>query len=443
MTVYLPVLLLIPDYFRLPIDGFPDPTFSQCAILPIGIAVLWKAVIRWEWNFSWLDFWILAYALWQFVSDFYNVGYRDAQNLFFDVVTLSLLPYICGKVLIESEGFRTAFARRFVWLLFLVGVISTYEFRMGESLFRPGFVRFFPGQDPAWFTQLRWGFGRIAGPLSHSILMGCILSTALLMCVWLARSGHWEPEFRWLGKIPFSKPQSIGGGLLIAMLMTLSRGPWLGAVFGVVIAAVGSASNYKRAMRYAVVLLVILGALTYVGGKVYIESTKEVETRPGVHFYNETEEVQSLAYRERLIDQYVAIAMQRPLWGWGRANWPTVPGLASVDNNYLFIALNTGLTGVAFFVAILAVGFWRLFASGFVDESLAPQERSFHFTLIGVILAVAVTTTTVYLGSQLYPLLFLFLGWADGCVIQRSAQVSAMARLQRNVSGLQTVRVLA
>ena len=41
--VYLPVLLLIPDNFRLPIDGLPDPTFSQAAILPIGFGVCCQA----------------------------------------------------------------------------------------------------------------------------------------------------------------------------------------------------------------------------------------------------------------------------------------------------------------------------------------------------------------------------------------------------------------
>ena len=41
LSVYLPVLLLIPDTFRYPIDGLPDPTFCQAAILPIGLGVCW------------------------------------------------------------------------------------------------------------------------------------------------------------------------------------------------------------------------------------------------------------------------------------------------------------------------------------------------------------------------------------------------------------------
>jgi hypothetical protein len=92
---------------------------------------------------------------------------------------------------------------------------------------------------------------------------------------------------------------------------------------------------------------------------------------------------------------------------------------------------------------MLAVGLWRLFVSGFLDESLSATERSFHFTLMGVMVAIVMSTTTVYLGSQLYPLLFLFLGWADGVVIQRTAQISAMTRMQTSAVGFQMQRVVA
>src|SRR5208283_2518388 len=108
IAVYLPVLMLIPDYYRLPIDGLPDPTFSQSAILPIGVAVCWRAIVRREWKPSVLDVCVFSFVAWQFISDFHNVGYIDAQNLGFDMVTLAFLPYVGGKMLIESKGMRVA-----------------------------------------------------------------------------------------------------------------------------------------------------------------------------------------------------------------------------------------------------------------------------------------------------------------------------------------------
>ena len=153
VAIYLPVLMLIPDYFRAPINGLPDPSFSQCAILPIGIALCWRA---WHggWKFTPMDVPVIAFVGWQFISDVYNVGYKDAQNMFFDSATLAVLPYMAGKALIEPAELRTTVARRFIWLLFIVSVVSIYEFRMGINLFRPG------GDSAGWpdrtATPLRW-----------------------------------------------------------------------------------------------------------------------------------------------------------------------------------------------------------------------------------------------------------------------------------------------
>ena len=61
-SVYLPVLMLIPDYFRMPIDGLPDPGFGQATILPIGIGLCWIAFVRREWRFSALDFFVVAFV---------------------------------------------------------------------------------------------------------------------------------------------------------------------------------------------------------------------------------------------------------------------------------------------------------------------------------------------------------------------------------------------
>src|ERR1700760_3371823 len=106
LAVYLPVLMLIPDYFRLPIDGFPDPSFSQSAIFPLTIALGWRAFVKREWKYSPLDLALWAFVVWELVSDLYNIGYKDAQNMFFDTVSLAVIPYMAGKVLIEPKGLR-------------------------------------------------------------------------------------------------------------------------------------------------------------------------------------------------------------------------------------------------------------------------------------------------------------------------------------------------
>lgn len=418
--VYLPVLLLIPDHLRLPIDGLPDPTFSQAAILPIGLGVCYSAISGRNWKWSWMDASVASFLMWQLSSDLYNVGISDAQNLGFDIIANSFFPYICGKALIESQGLRTRFVRRFVWLLFVVSMISVWEFRMASNPFRPLFAAYFPGQDSGWFIQTRWGIGRVGGPYGHAILMGAILSVGLMFAVWLWRSNLWERNLRIIGNVYFSKAQILTAGIAAAMGMTLSRGPVLGGLLGLVIASAAFQSRPARALLQRLALVVILLTGVYFASKAYTESEpgpEEILTK-GRSMADSSEVKQSTVYRAALFDRYLEIVLQRPWFGWGRANWPVVPGMSSIDNNYLFLALNNGIGGLALFCSMLLTAAFQLVRSGLSVASDAI-ERAFHFTLMGALVAVAITTASVFMGSQLYPLTFLLIGWADDCYIRQ------------------------
>jgi O-antigen ligase len=432
-VVYLPVFLIFPDYYTLPIDHFPDPSFIQAAIVPIGLGLCWKALVRKEWRVSLLDFGVLAFLLWQVVCEVYNTGYTKMPDLIFDLLTLAVFPYMGGKTLIEQTGFRAVFARRFVWSVFLVCLLSVYEFRLGVSLFRPTLGPFFPGQTPPWVTQLRWGFGRIAGPYGHAISMAVFVGIAYLLHRWLARMGLWERGFKWAESLPFSKAQILSGVLLAGLLMTLSRGPWIGIVCGAVLAAVGLRKNRGKALIRSLLILIVGGALLYTAGKAYLANVSAFE---GV------EEQASAAYRAILIGQYEDIVMLSPVFGWGRANWPLVTGMLSIDNNYLFVALGTGLVGLGLFVAMFLTGLWRIFASGYFPKSLPQGERTFRFTLMGILVSIAISTATTYISAHMYPLFFMLLGWSEICVIntQSSAAVKAEAPA---VAGYRCMRVVA
>jgi len=432
-SVYLPVLLLVPDYFRMPIDGLPDPGFGQATILPIGIGVCWIALFRREWRISTLDFFVLAFVAWEFISDLYNLGYKDAQNMGFDMLTLAVFPYMAGKALIEPAGMRTVFARRFVWLLFVVCLISLYEFKMGDNLFRPVVSRFFPGQDPGAFTQMRWGFGRIAGPYVHAIFMCAILGIGYLLCRWLTVTDQWERGFRWFGGLRLKKSKILTFGLLAGMFMTLSRGPWLGAACGAILASIGTAPNRRRGLKRALLILVGGGLLFYTAGKAYLD---------GVSAFEGVEEQASAAYRGVLLDEYDKIVMQSPIFGWGKLNWPKVPGMPSIDNNYLYTALGSGLVGAGLLVALLSMAMWRLFSSGYFVANLDPAERAFHFTMLGVIAGIALSTATCYLAAQLYPLLFVFLGWSEACVVFQPAPAE-VREAEPDTAGFGLMKVIA
>ena len=433
LQVFIPVLLILPDYYTLPIDHFPDPSFIQACILPIGIGLCWKELVKRRWKFTFLDLTVTAYFAWQIVCEVYNTGFTKMPDLIFDLLTLGMFPYMAGKVLIEQYGLRVKMAKQFVFMVFLVCVLSVYEFRMGVSLFRPTLGPFFPGQTPEWVTQLRWGFGRIAGPYGHAISMCVFVGFAYLLHRWLQRSGLWERNFKMTGTLPVSKTRILGIGLLAGMFMTLSRGPWLGVLCGVVLASVGLQKNRGRALKRSLLILVAGGAILYFAGKAYLANASAFE---GV------EEQASAAYRAILISQYEDIVMISPVFGWGRANWPQVEGMKSIDNNYLFVALGTGLVGLGLLTAMFLTGFWKIFWSGYRRGEMPLEERTFRFTLAAILLSIAISTGTTYISAHMYPMFFLLLGWSETCAALRESSLDAPS-LEQEESMFALMRVVA
>ena len=106
LKIYIPVLLLLPEYYRWVVPLLPDPTFSQAAILPIVVVFLWREGRAWK--FSAMDFLILSFAFFVGYSEYANAGYKEAQNLMFDMIGWVLFPYIAAKGLIEPKGMRVA-----------------------------------------------------------------------------------------------------------------------------------------------------------------------------------------------------------------------------------------------------------------------------------------------------------------------------------------------
>lgn len=418
LKVYLPVILILPDYYTLPVPGAPDPSFLSATILPLGAILCWKAFVKKEWKYSVVDFAVASFLIWQIVCEVYNTGYEKLPDLIFDLFTLAIWPYMGAKTLIEQTGRRVAFARKVVWSVFLVCVISIYEFKMGLSLFRLGLGPLFPGQTPAWVTQLRWGFGRIAGPYGHAITMAVFIGVAYLFHRWLCQIGAWERKFRFMGSHPFQKQQILTAGLLAGLFMTLSRGPWLGAIAGGVLASIGLRKQRGRALIRALLILVVGGSIVYYGGKEYLN---------GVSAFEGVEEQASAAYRVILVGQYEDIVMQSPIFGWGRANWPLVTGMLSIDNNYLFVALGTGLVGLGLFALMFMTSIGRIFSSGFFPLKLSPEDRTFRFTLLGILISIAISTGTTYIGMHMYPLFFSLLGWSEACAMRQTEAVAATA----------------
>jgi hypothetical protein len=412
--VYLPILLLLPDAF---LFGWPPLNFNEYALLPIGVVLCWWCLNgRWRWSLT--DAGVLLFIAWTIISDIHAGGLTDIVYRILKPIMIGLLPYMAGKLLIEQTGMRVAIIRRFVFCLFVDSIISVYEFRLGVNPFRMVFGRFFSTYDP-WFTQFRYGLGRIAGPFGHAIFMGAMLAVAIILHRYVMRFGLWERRFSWFPRLRIDKAKTMLVGLIAGSLMTISRGPWLATIVGLIIAFIGTAQNRWRAARLAVIVLVIGGGLVYLGGKSYVSTSQgDKESQ---------EELASAEYRTRLMAEYSDIASQQKLWGWGSTDWPHVPGMGSIDNWYLLLMLMYGITGLVLFVLMLLAAVVHLLWVGLLDNTLTLDQRGMLFTLAGIVISIAVAIATVFLGGQVFPALFLFLGWGDACLLYRPKRAPVVA----------------
>lgn len=433
LNVYLPVLLLCPEYYHYKIvQGLPELSFAHAAILPIAAVMLVRG-IRWRWSPA--DFLVFGFAFCVGFSEFWNAGYKEAQNLMFDMATSMVLPYVVAKALIEPLNLRAAFARRVASILFLVSLVSLFEFRMGRNPFRLLLDPFFPGQAPGWVTTLRWGFGRIAGPYGHAILAGILLLAGWRISRWLERSRQWEHEGSFWSRLPVMRGRVISLGLLGGLAMTMSRGPWLGALLAAGCGLIARARSRRQ------VLLALASGILLIGIPAGIAVYRYAAVgRAGA----KTAVQETAAYRKELIDKYVAIALQHSAWGWGRNTWPKVPGMPSIDNYYLLLALMHGLPAVGFFLALVAAMPLRLLADALGRMPLPAPGGELGITLAGIYLGIGLAVATVYMGNQVIPLFAILTGWSEGYLLANRIAVPAAPK-RRLVLGAQPAyrRVLA
>jgi O-antigen ligase len=390
VTVYLPTLLLLPGTYEMPIMGHFN--FDRLTILTIflfSIPTLWR---EWEWNIT--DFLLVAYIAIGFFSDYVNKDIAWARNAAFVSVCSDLLPYIVAKTCLRKLSVSVAAAKTLVACAVIVAIVSVYEFRMGANLFDRLMNPFFTLPLPS--IAFRYSFARIEGPWHHPILAGMIFAISYRLTRWLEWSRLWPGNVGWL---PISKVRFCKICVLVGSAMTLSRGPWAAAIVAALVIVI------FRARNRATMLLLITIAIVFLGPPIY----------SGVHSYvaaeSGDEAQQSAAYRSELLDEYVTIAEERPVWGWGTLGFPTIGGMESIDNQYLLDALTNGFYALAVFVALL------LWTPGQLAKFAWPRARddpatALAVTMVGIYVLIAFALTTVWLGAQMQPLLYLIAGWS-------------------------------
>lgn len=414
LDVYLPAIILLPDYFSTKIiPGVPPLNFNQAAMLPCALLFFMFNDRKWKWSF--VDFLVTGYVASIIYSEYINIDYKEAQNLGFILITTVWLPYVLTKGIVEPMGLREEFAKRITLLFAICTATLTYETRMGRPLIRIPLDPFFPGQG-YWVTTFRWGLARAAGPYGHSIVSGMMFVVAYRIARWVEWAGYWKEKVPYISQrvpFPLSKARFFTLVTAAGLILTLVRGPWMGAIAAAGLIFICRSKNRGAYITIAIALFIVVGIPAGISFYQYVSVGRENAL---------TVAQESAAYRWELITEYGEIAGERLYWGWGRNLWPEVPGMPSIDNNFLLLALNHGTVALGFFNF---AQFWLMFhliRLG-VKKDRNDPIAILAFSLAGIIIAMIVSLATVGLLSNIIQLFFMVLGWCDGLVKTKGVPV--------------------
>jgi hypothetical protein len=433
LYVYVPVLICLPSWTRWNIEGLPDPTFQQAALLPIAAVSLFRGRHR----LAGIDYLVLGFVSMAGLSEYLNAGYSDAQNLMFDMIFSGLVPYLVTKEITSDTKLRLRFIKMLVLSESAVIVAALFEMKFAYNPYRLIFDPFFPGQGDGWVTTFRYGLPRVAGPYGHAISAGIMFLIALRLQCWLESSNLWHARV-WQSKVGrFKVTQLLTFWNFFGLCITWVKGPQIGAFLAWLVFWVSRSKRPRVNFRRVFIGLIVVGIPLLV----WFYSWVSVGRAAAVTTNQET-----AAYRKELIDKYGIIVWHHAWYGWGQNGWPKVPGMPSIDNYYLLVALMHGIPALALFLSLLVLICVRLFKAAIKMAPHNPVNASLSFTLLSIYVGVAFSLATAYLGENVFPVFFAISGftaaWLSG---KRPEAVKAAVRKRPSVkfTGAKFRRVLA
>ncbi|MDH3348527.1 MAG: O-antigen ligase family protein [Desulfobulbaceae bacterium] len=390
LYLFFPFLLAVPTGYYFPLPGLPDLNFFHFAALPIICWWIFRGVK--EHQLSFMDLLVFSYAMITIVSEFYTMGVKDGINIVIDRVMQIFIPYILLKHFFRYNYLRVPILKVIVVIGAGLALLSLPEFKFDIAVTDP--LNWLWPENIRLPGLPRYGFVRVAATFTHPILAGLMWAFFTLFAVWLHKQRVWQNTRFGLAMIVLN----VGG-----LILSISRGPMLGLVAGLVVLYIGWNSNRVKA------LTLVLTATILVAPPVVIKFVEYVSID---RFNAVTSEQENAAYRKELLDNYIDVIKESPWIGYGIQGVPVVGGQRSVDNQYLFIALRHGVFSLGLFIAITLYVIGRLAVYGWKT----PPDHSggmLAWALIGCAGTWFLTLATVWMGAQSEQMVFLVAAMAD------------------------------
>lgn len=378
---FLPILTLIPAYYETKlVSGIPEFSFWSSALLPIFAAWVINDKMK-GYKLDPLDIIILINLSSIFFAEYNATGYKEAQKLLFQAVTQRLIPYMMIKALLYKSETRISVLKIISILGAIVAVFMVYEFKFYFNYLDIPIRRIWPYHVPWDGVMSRYGFKRAAGSFGHPISAGYFFVLSSPIAFWLWRHRHFKKNKH--GMLIF-------GLNILGILTSISRAPIAGMLIGFILIWFGW-SKEKKISGGLLIVISIMGLSIILPKFIDYISVTRAEAK--------TVDQENAAYRKEMLDNYFIVIEKKPYWGYGRYTYPIINRQKSIDNEYLFIALTTGLVTLGIYILFMIwvmVILIRFISKRSWDD---PNARLAWAILAGWIAAIF-TQATVYGGIQ-------------------------------------------
>lgn len=414
LWIYLPALLLVPNGFAARLPHLPPLSVAQVVLIPIGVVALARLARR---GFpSFMD--VLVFLFIVSIGTTEVLRERVTNDGLFvtaDSFLSIFVAYAVGRALIEPE-LRKQTVKQIVVLMLLLAPIGLVEWRLGQNVYGLIGQKIFHVYETHATVQYRSGRGRMSGSFNDAELAGTAMGMTLALNAWLVflarkekgtRTGHVAGRME-----RFHVPGVI---LLLCLLATQSRGPLLAMAAAWLVLQL-SRFKKRRVALFAVVL--ILGSGLYWG---YVHYIKYTTIATSVEIADEMQG--SAVYRRQMNDRYQPIADAGGWLGWSQLSHPIIPGMASVDNEYLLVHISFGWIGFGIFLLIAFETNRKLIAQIWKRQS--EEDQVFAVSLLSAMAVFWIAIYTVYMGEQLPQFAFLLIGWSRSFMPSESYSIAA------------------
>lgn len=400
LAIFVFLLLLMPEYsVRVPgfglvnwiIDLNPWRVLALTILLPSSIHLLSQRQLPTLGSLL-TDKIIIVFVLFVSVLNYlhHDTFTGGLRQLAVGTLDILLIYFVGSRGLMLKGAFRHIMVALVMASIFLalVGIFEILKHWLLYSAAKKAL-----GGTSGLFGYLgRGGVLRASATTGQPIVLGFVMMVAFLMLTYvqkLVQPGA-NRKFLWL---------LMGAGLVAAM----SRGPWVGAVIGLVAIAIFSSNPVGNLVKLSVIGLCAAVALIMLPG-----GDKIIDYLPWIGTVDE----RNVTYREMLWQQ-TQMVIVRNFW-LGSIGFTESPefdvirqggGFVDIVNSYIGVALAYGVVGLLLYASYLFLIIIKSIATVAKLSKEHSENKVYGVTLLGTFLAMIITIGTVSSISHIEPMI--------------------------------------